>query len=763
MHSNALHSNARRRKRPARTPSGAHCGGEEVIVLDGSDGDEDDRKPPAKLAGPSGGGPVMISLLDAENSPRLRKRKRGGRLSSSTACKPSEATDLFDSQETDPGHVLKMQRRREKKKRALSKAEEADRLLALKLQEQEDRASKRANSRKEKRLMQKSNEGRAVLAVQEIIALVKRVKDQYVSTSNLRKFEVDSVTIDDMVFFATNMLDLQEEFVRNNVSGFIDIGFHYTGKENLANIRNHGLMTKAEREKGSVQVASKGAVFGDGIYTANGAVNFSNYGNLGIVVGRLQGNAVRAMRSFAEHQRNGNRAAADANTMIGDKMIFVHSSGALADGWPCKDDHHEIVLRSSRQCLPMIRFDQGLIHTNEGKVLVEYIKKELEQIMNRLFNRNLRPNAVTDAQLLNPANRGGLSGAAAIGLRRAVPMPPMPMPPSAPAHPAHPAQFFINGAPGAGMSNFVSNMMTSAGMPLPSFGAGPLVAAPGFAPPPAIASANPPAVTFASGRQYVPGQTMPPPLVAGAPAVPTTVTYASRRRHRPGPSSAQTLTYTAPATLNGGVPANAYKKVPRSHNMNDDCVICMDPLRKGRCVALRKCGHSCIARSFLSSSKCPVCRVTVGEPQGKSPSGTMTVSIVPTKCAGCSANDTIMITYSIRPGVQMPYHDNPGRRQPGKSAAAYLPNCREGNDVLRRLKYAFLRGLTFTVGTSMTTGARDQCTWASVHHKTAQQGGARAHGYPDPQYLANANGELDALGVPKASDLDDRGNEKLSL
>ncbi|EJK53772.1 hypothetical protein THAOC_26715, partial [Thalassiosira oceanica] len=148
-----MHSNARRRKRPARTPSGAHCG---VIVLDGSDGDEDDRKPPAKLAGPSGGGPVMISLLDAENSPRVRKRKRGGTLSSSTACKPSEATDLFvDSQAADPGHVLKMQRRREKKKRALSKAEEADRLLALKLQEQTGRA-RGPIDRKEKRLMQKS-------------------------------------------------------------------------------------------------------------------------------------------------------------------------------------------------------------------------------------------------------------------------------------------------------------------------------------------------------------------------------------------------------------------------------------------------------------------------------------------------------------------------------------------------------------------------------------------------------------------------------
>lgn len=247
--------------------------------------------------------------------------------------------------------------------------------------------------------------------------------------------------------------------------------------------------------------------------------------------------------------------------MIGDKMTGVYRSGALADGWPAKDDYHEIVLRSSRQCLPMIRFDQGLIHTNEGKTLVEYIKKELQEIMNRLFNRNLRPNAVTDAQLLNPANRGSAT-APRIGTM-AVPMP-------------------INGAP-----SWVSNMMamTSAGMPLPSFGAGPPVAAPGFAPPPAIAS-----MAFASGRQHVSGQMMPQ-LVAGAPGIPpSSATFASRR-HGSGPSSAQTLTYTAPATLNGGVPADAYKKVPRTHNLNDDCVICMDSLRNGRCVALRKCGQ----------------------------------------------------------------------------------------------------------------------------------------------------------------------------
>ena len=257
------------------------------------------------------------------------------------------------------------------------------------------------------------------------------------------------------------------------------------------------------------------------------------------------------MRSFAGHQKNGNQAAADANTIIGDKMIFVHTSGALTDGWPAKDDHHEIVLQSSRQCLPMIRFDQGLIHHNEGKAMVEYIKSQLQQIMNTHFNRNLKPNVVTDALLLNPNNRGGLSRAAAMGLGRAVQMPPMP-----PSAPALPAQHFIN----------------------PSL------------------PANPNSVASAWGQQFFPVQTMPPPLAAGAPAIPTTVSFASgtfipRRQLSSGPSSTQTLTYKAPAALNGGVPADAYKKVPRSHDMNDDCVICMDSLRKGRCVALRKCGQ----------------------------------------------------------------------------------------------------------------------------------------------------------------------------
>jgi len=83
----------------------------------------------------------------------------------------------------------------------------------------------------------------------------------------------------------------------------------------------------------------------------------------------------------------------------------------------------------------------------------------------------------------------------------------------------------------------------------------------------------------------------------------------------------------------------------------------------------------------------------------------------------------------------------------------------DGQALLKRLKYAFLHGLTFNVGTSITTGAKNQCTWASVHHKTSPSGGVQAHGFPDPDYFNNCNAELDVLGVPSTHSLDENGKE----
>jgi deltex-like protein len=83
---------------------------------------------------------------------------------------------------------------------------------------------------------------------------------------------------------------------------------------------------------------------------------------------------------------------------------------------------------------------------------------------------------------------------------------------------------------------------------------------------------------------------------------------------------------------------------------------------------------------------------------------------------------------------------------------AFLPETPDGCRLLTRMKYAFAHGLTFTVGTSLTTGRGNVVTWTSIPHKTSFEGPADPHGFPDDRYLANCNDALDSLGVPDAND-----------
>ena len=65
----------------------------------------------------------------------------------------------------------------------------------------------------------------------------------------------------------------------------------------------------------------------------------------------------------------------------------------------------------------------------------------------------------------------------------------------------------------------------------------------------------------------------------------------------------------------------------------------------------------------------------------------------------------------------------PGRRYEGTARTAYLPDNREGREVLQLLRKAFEARLVFTVGTSVTTGRSNQVTWNDIHHKTNIYGG----------------------------------------
>jgi len=66
--------------------------------------------------------------------------------------------------------------------------------------------------------------------------------------------------------------------------------------------------------------------------------------------------------------------------------------------------------------------------------------------------------------------------------------------------------------------------------------------------------------------------------------------------------------------------------------------------------------------------------------------------------------------------------------------------------VSRLLQEAWKRRLTFTIGTSVTTGEQDTVVWNEIHHKTSMEN-ISGHGYPDQNYLDNVLEELKIHGV----------------
>ena len=138
--------------------------------------------------------------------------------------------------------------------------------------------------------------------------------------------------------------------------------------------------------------------------------------------------------------------------------------------------------------------------------------------------------------------------------------------------------------------------------------------------------------------------------------------------------------------------------------------------------------------------KCPICSKIYGTLIGDMPEGTFYAYITPDRCSGYTC-DTIVINY---------YFKN-GQNYTGTTRVSYLPNNKEGREVLALLKVAFDRKLTFTVGTSVTTGRKNTVVWNGIHHKTSLYGGPTRFGYPDKSYFNRVKEELAAKGVTKES------------
>ncbi|NXB32559.1 DTX3L ligase, partial [Eulacestoma nigropectus] len=179
------------------------------------------------------------------------------------------------------------------------------------------------------------------------------------------------------------------------------------------------------------------------------------------------------------------------------------------------------------------------------------------------------------------------------------------------------------------------------------------------------------------------------------------------------------------------------------------CVICRDKIKNKE--ILEKCKHafckSCIDLAMAHKQACPVCNTVCGVLRGNQPEGTMSATTISSSLPGYPNCDTIQIEYFMDGGTQTSSHPNPGQHYGPTHRIAYLPDNKEGREILQLLKRAFNQKLIFTVGQSRTTGQQSVITWNDIHHKTAIDGGPTHFGYPDPSYLQRVRSELKAKGI----------------
>ncbi|XP_017160132.1 E3 ubiquitin-protein ligase DTX3L-like [Poecilia reticulata] len=179
------------------------------------------------------------------------------------------------------------------------------------------------------------------------------------------------------------------------------------------------------------------------------------------------------------------------------------------------------------------------------------------------------------------------------------------------------------------------------------------------------------------------------------------------------------------------------------------CSICLSDFTNKKQL---KCKHAFCEECLKNAVKvcgpiCPICKDVFGEMKGNQPDGKMTWNKISYPLPGFPDCGHICITYHIPSGKQTEKHPKPGQYYGGAIRTAYLPDNKEGNEVLLLLKKAFDQKLIFTVGASRTTGADNMVTWNDIHHKTSMTGGPECYGYPDENYLSRVKEELKAKGI----------------
>jgi hypothetical protein len=202
---------------------------------------------------------------------------------------------------------------------------------------------------------------------------VERVLAMVDEMSKVEGSLVQAVASDSMFYVAKRMISAQQVFHTAGKPTVVDLGYHYTLKENMDTIRSGGLMSSKERAaKGLSAAQNNGAKYGNGIYTAtNPCAWHGRYGDVGLVVARLQG-------------ANANFHPARANTSNQDSVTVERDNAGEC-----------VILASSQQCIPILQFDSSQIsrnsHVHPGNMLVTRYHVALQTLIDETFNDKARP------------------------------------------------------------------------------------------------------------------------------------------------------------------------------------------------------------------------------------------------------------------------------------------------------------------------------------------------------------------------------------
>lgn len=268
--------------------------------------------------------------------------------------------------------------------------QQEDGLLAMMLQEEEDtkvKAKQEETEEKERICMTISSTrtGRACLFVQKVVAitneLLANVTENHYSIPEQNHPEINAIANDAMVLHAERLLSLQDDFRESNKPILVDIGYHYTTQRAIESIKTKSLASRQELlEQGIRPRSSRGAFFGDGIYTANNPFAFRRCGPEGLLVARIHGVTRRAVRAQRLVPHDGS-----FDTIIGNKATSNIPSS-------CVEHYDEVVLLNSSQCLPLVHYSSRIIRRNcyatradtDSPIRIFHIA--MQQIVDEFFN-----------------------------------------------------------------------------------------------------------------------------------------------------------------------------------------------------------------------------------------------------------------------------------------------------------------------------------------------------------------------------------------